>query len=187
MSKTKIVGICGSLRSGSVNRAALEAAASLAPDTMTIALWDRLGDIPLYNDDVREKGFPAAVTELAEAIRGADGVLIASPEYNYSIPGVLKNAIDWVTRVENQPFAGKPVALMGASPGAIGTARGQYHLRQCFVFLDGLVMNKPEVMIGGAYDKVKDGKLVHEDTRGFIADKFLPAFSRWIAAHGGAA
>jgi len=151
---------------------------------MTITPWNDLGAFPLYNDDVREAGFPAPVLALAGAIREADGVLIASPEYNYSIPGVLKNAIDWISRVEKQPFAAKPVALMGASPGAIGTARGQYHLRQCFVFLDALVMNKPEVMIGAATDKVSDGVLIHDETRSFIGQRFLPAFATWIDLHG---
>ena len=150
---------------------------------MAIATWDRIGEIPLYDDDVREAGLPPVVGDLVAAIRTADALLIASPEYNYSIPGVLKNAIDWASRAENQPFAGKPVALMGASPGAIGTARGQYHLRQCFVFLDGRVMNKPEVMIGQATAKVTEGRLTDEATRGFIGERFLPAFADWIRAH----
>ena len=108
---------------------------------------------------------PAAVTALAEAIRSADAVLIATPEYNYSIPGVLKNAIDWISRLEDQPFDGKPVALLGASMGRLGTARAQYHLRQVFVFLNAHLLNRPEVMIATAHERIDDaGALEDEDT-----------------------
>lgn len=180
-----VLGLCGSLRRGSFNRAALDFAVEHAPDGMTIQTWPRLGEIPLYNEDVREKGFPPVVEDLRGRIGEADGLLIASPEYNYSIPGVLKNAIDWASRPPEQPFKGKPIALMGASMSAFGALRAQYHLRQSFVFLDGLVMNVPEVMIASAQDRFEEGRLTHDATRTFIADDFLPAFAAWIEARRG--
>ncbi len=174
----KILGISGSLRAGSLNSAALRAAVGLAPAGMSIELCD-IGDLPLYNEDERAKGFPAPVERLRAQIKAADGLLIATPEYNYSIPGVLKNAIDWASRPPEQPFDGKPVAIMGASPGALGTGRAQYHLRQCFVFLNGHVLNKPEVMIGGAGAKFNSsGALTDQTTRDFLA-AMLVAFKAW--------
>lgn len=149
MSTIKVLGISGSLRKDSLNTAALRAAIELAPADVEIEIAD-ISDLPLYNDDVREQGYPPSVQRLREQVHAADALLFATPEYNYSIPGVLKNAIDWVSRPPAQPFAGKPAAIMGASPGAIGTARAQYHLRQVGVFLDLHFLNKPEVMIGSA-------------------------------------
>jgi len=178
----KVLGLCGSLRKFSYNRVALDFAAQNAPAGMEIETWSRLGEVPLYNDDIREKGFPPVVEELRQRIAEADALLIASPEYNYSVPGVLKNAIDWASRPPEQPFKGKPIALMGASISAFGGARAQYHLRQCFVFLDGLVMNVPEVMIASSKERFEEGKLTHDATRKFIADDYLPAFAAWIAA-----
>lgn len=180
----KILGIAGSLRAKSSNRALLEAAArDLAPEGMTIELAD-LSGIPLYNDDVREAGLPDAVTTLCTLIAQADGVLIATPEYNYSIPGVLKNAIDWVSRFPDQPFDGKPVAIFGGSPGRIGTARAQYHLRQVFVFLDAVVMNKPEVMVGGVYGIFDDAGGIKDEATADIMRAQLEAFKVWIEKHG---
>jgi len=181
--KLRVLGLCGSLREASYNRVALAAAVELAPDDMEITTWDELGAVPPYDEDVRESGLPPVVERLRDAIRESDGVLIATPEYNYSIPGVLKNAVDWASRPPEQPFRAKPVALMSASPGALGGARAQYHLRQCFVFLDGRVMNLPEVFMSGVADKVKEGRLVHDPTRSFLADQFLPAFADWIRHH----
>lgn len=179
MADRTVLGISGSLRKGSLNTAALRAAVELAPPGLRIETFD-LRPIPLYDEDVRQAGFPEPVAALREKVRAADGVLLVTPEYNYSIPGVLKNAVDWVSRPPDQPFLHKPIAIMGASPGAIGTARAQYHLRQCFVFLDGFVMGRPEVMIGGAAKKFDEGGgLVDEDTRKFLAD-YLAAFGRWI-------
>lgn len=150
---------------------------------MTIEIFD-LADIPLYDADVQEKGFPDPVMRFAETVRAADGLLIATPEYNYSVPGVLKNAVDWVSRVDEQPFDGLPIAIMGASMGKLGTARCQYHLRQVFVFLNGLVMNRPEVFVGAAHEKFdKNGELTDQDTREFLAE-FLAAFREWIAGVG---
>ena len=174
----RILGIAGSLRRGSVNAATLRAAQELAPSGMTIDIFD-IAPIPLYNEDVRQQGFPAPVEDLRARIKAADGLLIVTPEYNYSIPGVLKNAIDWASRPPEQPFDGKPIGLMGASGGTLGTARAQYHLRQAFVFLNGMVMNRPEVMVPQAHNKFDaDGKLTDQATRDFLA-AHLAAFKAW--------
>jgi chromate reductase len=146
MAALRFLAISGSLRASSLNTAALRAAKELAPDGVTIEIAE-IGDIPLYNDDVRLAGMPASVVALQGAIAAADAVLIATPEYNFSIPGVLKNAIDWMSRTDPQPFRGKPVGIIGASMGALGTGRAQYDLRKVFLFLDAHVLNKPEVMI----------------------------------------
>ena len=173
-----ILGISGSLRKKSYNTAALRTAQQLLPEGVTMETFD-LADIPLYNDDVREQGYPAPVERLRGKIAAADAVLIVTPEYNYSVPGVLKNAIDWASRPPNQPFDGKPLAIMGASPGALGTARAQYHLRQIFVFLNALIINKPEVMIGSAATRFDaEGNLTDEATRGFIK-ALLVALADW--------
>jgi len=169
MAALRFLGISGSLRAGSFNTAALRAAVELAPQGVTIELAS-LRDIPLYDDDVRAAGMPASVVALQHSIAAADAVVIATPEYNYSVSGVLKNAIDWVSRTEPQPFIDKPVAILGASPGLFGTGRAQYDLRKMFVYLDGHVLNKPEVMIGSAHTRFdKDGRLTDEATRGFLA------------------
>ena len=173
MAPLRIVAISGSLRKASFNTAALRAARELAPSDIEIDIVT-LEDIPLYDDDLRDKQMPTAVTRLCETIAYADAVLIATPEYNYSLPGVLKNAIDWVSRTEPQPFKNKAVAIMGASPSAIGTARAQYDLRKIFVYLDAHVLNKPEVMIGGAGSRFDvDGRLIDETTRKFIASQLV--------------
>lgn len=179
-----VLGIAGSLRQGSYNKAALRAARELVPAGMTIETFD-IAPIPVYNEDVKQEGFPPPVQELRERIRAADALLIVTPEYNYSIPGVLKNAIDWASRPPDQPFDGKPIALMGASPGRLGTARAQYHLRQCFVFLNGLILNRPEVMIGGAPQMFDDqGCLTDQPTREIIG-KLLAALAEWTRRHRG--
>lgn len=179
-SSIRVLGIAGSLRRASFNAAALRAAQELAPAGMTIDIYDRLGDIPLYNEDSRgEQAFPPAVQDLRARIKAADALLIATPEYNYSVPGVLKNAIDWVSRPPEQPFDRKPIAIMGASPGALGTARAQYHLRQVFIFLNGLVMNRPEVMISQASTRFDaEGRLTDEKTREFL-QAFLVGLKDW--------
>ncbi|MEM6498190.1 MAG: NADPH-dependent FMN reductase [Pseudomonadota bacterium] len=176
-----IIAISGSLRRASFNTALLKTCAELAPADMNISLAD-ISAIPLYNGDDQTAGFPASVTALADQIRSADAVLIATPEYNYSIPGVLKNTIDWLSRVENQPFDNKPVGIMGAAMGALGTARSQYHLRQVFVFLNGRLMNRPEVFVGGAHQKFdENGKLTDQQTREFLGS-YLTAFEAWAKA-----
>ena len=174
----KVLGISGSLRQASFNTAALRAAQELAPDGMTIDILSIAG-IPLYDEDERAKGFPAPVQALRDAIKGADAVLLSTPEYNNSFSGVLKNAIDWASRPPEQPFDGKPIAIMGASGGTLGTARAQYQLRQVFIFMNGHVLNKPEVMIGGAGTRFDaDGKLIDEATRGFVKAQ-LEALRDW--------
>jgi chromate reductase len=148
-STVTILGIAGSLRTDSYNRAVLRAAQHLAPADATIEIFDLQG-IPLFNQD-DEQHPPATVTALKTRIRAADAILFVTPEYNYSIPGVLKNAIDWASRpYGDNAWDGKPVAVMGASVGTLGTARAQYHLRQVFVFLNMHALNRPEVMIGNA-------------------------------------
>jgi chromate reductase, NAD(P)H dehydrogenase (quinone) len=174
----KIVGLSGSLRKGSYNSAALRAAQALAPEGTVIEIAE-IGDLPLYNDDVRAAGYPAAVERLRRQIAQADAVLFVTPEYNYSVSGVLKNAIDWASRPPNQPFDGKPVAIMGASGGLFGTARAQYHLRQMLIFLNAFPVNKPEVMIGQAQTKFDEaGNLTDEATREFIR-KLLVSLVSW--------
>src|SRR5215475_12681172 len=174
-----ILGIAGSLRRGSFNAATLRAAQELVPSGMTIEAFD-IAPIPAYNEDVRQQGFPAPVEELRTRIKAADGLLIVTPEYNYSIPGVLKNAVDWASRPPEQPFDGKAIGIMGASGGTLGTARAQYHLRQCFIFLNGHVMNRPEVMIPQAQNKFDaDGRLTDQQTRDFVA-AHLAAFKAWV-------
>ena len=174
----QVIGISGSLRRDSFNSAALRAAQALAPEGMTIERAE-IGDLPLYDEDVRAAGFPAPAERLRAQIAAADAVLLVTPEYNYSISGVLKNAIDWASRPPSQPFEAKPVAIMGASPGLFGSARAQYHLRQMLIFLNAMPVNRPEVMIGQAQNKFDaDGNLTDEPTREFIR-KLLVALRDW--------
>lgn len=178
MSDFQILGISGSLRKDSYNSAALRNAQQLAPDGVVITLAD-ISAIPLYNDDVREQGLPGSVVSLVEQIATADAVLIATPEYNYSIPGVLKNAIDWASKAPDQPFRSKPVAILGASMGAIGTARAQYDLRKVFIFLDAHVLNQPEIMIAAAHNKFgANGELMDEKSRELIETQIV-ALKEW--------
>lgn len=173
-----ILGISGSLRKGSFNTAALRAAQDLAPEGVSIEIADISG-LPLYSDDVRLAGYPAAAEQFRSQIRAADALLFATPEYNYSVSGVLKNAIDWASRPPDQPLAGKPAAIMSASGGLFGGARAQYHLRQIAVFVDLKVMNKPEVMIATAQERFDaDGKLTHEPTREMIR-KLIVSLVEW--------
>jgi chromate reductase len=180
MSVVKILGISGSLRKASFNSAALRAAKELAPEGVEFTIHEGLRDIPPYDDDLRTgEGYPGSVQAFRAAIKAADAVLIATPEYNYSISGVLKNGIDWASRPPEQPFDGKPIAIMGASGGMLGTARAQYDLRKMFVFLNSHVLNKPEVMIAQAASKFDaDGRLTDETTRGLIAQQ-LAALRDW--------
>ena len=163
-----ILGIAGSLRCGSYNRAALRAATQLVPEDATIDIFE-LDGISAFNED-EEQNPPVKVVELKARIREADAVLIVTPEYNYSVPGVLKNAIDWASRpYGDNAWSGKPAAIMGASVGTIGTARAQYHLRQMFVFLNVFPVNQPEVMIGNAAERFDaEGNLTDEATKDFI-------------------
>lgn len=166
----KVLGISGSLRKGSYNSMALRAAQKLAPAGMEISIAD-ISQVPLYNDDVRAAGEPAAVTALKAQVRAADAVLIVTPEFNFSIPGVLKNTLDWLSRPPEPPFDGKVVGIMGASPGQVGTARVQYHLRQVMVFMNAFVVNKPEVFINHCVGKFNaEGALTDEATAKVIGE-----------------
>ena len=183
----QIVSICGSLRKGSYNRMVMNLLPSFAPAGMSIKEAPAFAEFPLYNADIQNTtGFPAGVNVLADAIRAADGVIFCTPEYNFSLPGGLKNAIDWVSRLPNQPFAGKPVAIQSASPGPLGGGRVQYDLRRAMVFLDALTLNKPEIFIGSCAAKFDDktGELKDEATAKFIAQQ-LEAFAKFIDRHGG--
>jgi chromate reductase, NAD(P)H dehydrogenase (quinone) len=178
-----VLAMCGSLRRASYNMGALRAAIELKPPGMTIAVAD-IGSIPLYNEDVRAQGFPPPVEILRRQIKEADALLFACPEYNYSMSGVLKNAIDWASRPPDQPFAGKPAAIMGAAAGMAGGAHAQGDLRRSFVFLDVHPINKPEVRIGHAQNQFDaDGRLTDETCRGFIRD-MLVALDAWTRQIG---
>ena len=182
-----VVSICGSLRKGSYNRMVMNALQGYAPGGMRITEAPSFAAFPLYNADVQNSsGFPAPVQALAEAIRAADGVIFVSPEYNYSIPGALKNAIDWVSRMPNQPFAGKPIAIQSATGGALGGGRMQYDLRRCMIFLDAWTINKPEIFIGNCSQRIdeKTGQIKDEQTIGFIKQQ-LAAFAQFIVRIGG--
>ena len=181
-----VINICGSLRKGSYNRMVMNALPALAPEGMKITEAPPFTEFPLYNADIQNStGFPTPVQKLADAIRAADGVIFNTPEYNFGIPGALKNAIDWVSRLPNQPFVGKPVALQSASPGPVGGARVQYDLRRTMVFLDALTLNKPEIFIGNCAQRIDDktGKITDEATVEFIKQQ-LAAFAKFIATHG---
>ena len=181
----RVLGVAGSLRDGSLNRALLRAAAELAPEGMRIEPFE-LDEIPLYNGDLDRDGVrPEAVERFKAAIAEADGLLIATPEYNYGIPGVLKNAIDWASRPAlRSPLAGKPVAGMGAAPGVIGTARGQEHLKLLLLATQSLVMPHRGVAVNRAAEKFDDaGRLTDEETRAFLGD-FLAAFRDFVRRVG---
>ena len=183
MSDIKVLGICGSLRKGSFNAMALRVAQGLVPAGMKVDVAD-ISAFPLYNEDVRAQGFPPPVQTFRDQIAAADALLFVTPEYNYSMSGVLKNAIDWASRPPNQPFDGKPVAMMGASGGVLGTARAQYHLRQTCIFLNMFPVNKPEVLIGQAQTKFDaEGRFTDEVGRGLIRD-LLIALEQWTRLIG---
>jgi chromate reductase len=178
--ESKVLAISGSLRRGSYNSALLRAAKELAPSGMHIEIYEGLREIPPYDNDVHQGGDPSLIRALKASISAADGLLIATPEYNYGIPGVLKNAIDWVSRPEN-PMDGKPTAIMGASPGNFGTVRAQMSLRQTFLFTNNAVMSRPELLVFGASKRFSEsGELTDEDTKKFLRE-FLQAFDQWIA------
>lgn len=177
----RVAGICGSLRQASLNKGLLNAAVELAPQGMEIAVYAKLGEIPPYNDDVFLRGDPAPVADLKSFIAGAQAMLIATPEYNYGVPGVLKNALDWASRPSGKCVLNrKPAALIGCSPGLGGTIRAQHGLRQTFVFTETYVMSQPEIKIPSAAPLFDEsGRLIDESTRQHIK-KFLDAFAVWI-------
>ena len=175
-----VCGIAGSLRQGSYNRALLRAAQELVPEGMEIRIFDRMAEIPPFNQDVEAQGDPEAVQALKQAIRMADALLIATPEYNHGVPGVLKNAIDWASRPpRDSVLAGKPAAIFGASPGITGTARAQSQLRQAFVFTNTPALTQPEILVYRAHEKFDaQGRLTDEKTREFIG-KLLRQLADW--------
>jgi len=173
-----LLGISGSLRKASLNRALLVAVGETLPAGATISLWDSL-DLPIFNSDLTD---PPAVTALKQAIAGADGVVFAVPEYNYSIPGGLKNALDWVSRPPaHSPLRGKPIGLVGAATGMSGTIRAQNHMRQMLVYSDAPCMGQPEVLIPRAHERFDvEGRLVDASTRDLLA-RFGAAFVTFVA------
>jgi chromate reductase, NAD(P)H dehydrogenase (quinone) len=174
----KILGFAGSLRKGSFNKALIRAAVELKPAEAEIEVFD-LDGIPPYNQDL-ENQLPQKVAEFKSKIAASDALLIATPEYNYSVSGVLKNALDWASRPRvDSPIDGKPVAIMSASTGRLGGARAQYHLRQTLVFLDMHPVNRPEVMLSNARENVdSEGRLTNEDTKKLIR-QLLDALVKW--------
>ncbi len=176
--KLKIIGFAGSLRKGSYNRSLLRSADQLLPQDTILEIFD-LSDIPPFNQDL-EANMPAKVNEFKSKIRESDALLIATPEYNYSVPGVLKNAIDYASRpYGDNPFDDKPVAIMSASVGMLGGARAQYHLRQMFVFLNMHPINAPEVIVTSASNKFDaEGNLLDENTKKFLT-QLLQNLSNW--------
>ena len=174
----KVLGFAGSLRRGSYNKALLRSAADLVPDDLQLEIFDLEG-IPPFNQDI-EQNMPNKVREFKTKIREADAILIATPEYNFSVPGVLKNAIDWASRpYGDNPFDGKPVAIMSASPGMLGGANAQFHLRQTCVFLNMYPINKPLVIMTFAQDKFDaNGKLLDDNTKKFLG-QLLENLANW--------
>lgn len=176
----RIVAISGSLRKASFNRSILFALAEVAPVGMAIEIQP-IAEVPLFNQDVEAEGTPEAVQRLRDAIAAADGVLVATPEYNAGMPGVLKNAIDWLSRPPGRSvLGGKPTALVGVTPGQLGTARAQGQLRAAFEFVAAPVMPAPQVFVGHARDKFDaDGRLTDQKTRTYLKT-FMEAFARWV-------
>jgi chromate reductase len=180
----RILAILGSLRKGSFNRMLMNAAIEVAPAEMTFEIAD-ISEFPLYNQDVEVVGIPEVVLQFKNQIKNADALLLVTPEYNYSMSGVLKNAIDWASRPPKEnPFNGKPCGIISASTSLMGGSRAQYHLRQSCVFVNLIPMNKPEVMVMKAHEKFDEhGKLIDEATQKFLAD-FMQALKEWTAKIG---
>ena len=178
----KVLTICGSLRKKSYNHALVRALPPLAPEGMTFIESPPFDAIPFYNQDIQDaSGFPAPVTALADAVRAADGVIIVTPEYNWTIPGALKNAFDWVSRLKDQPFKDKPVALQSASGGPMGGSRMQYHMRQSLTYLNVFMFGTPEIFVSFAQNKFdKDTlELTDQPTKDIIKTQ-LAAFAGFI-------
>ena len=176
----QVLAICGSLRKGSFNRQLMNASIGLAPEGMTIKEAPSFGKYPLYNfDDQQATGTPKEVEALNDAIKAADGVLIVSPEYNWSIPAGLKNAIDWISRCKEVSFKDKPVCIQSAAPGLLGGSRMQYHLRMALQAIDAQLFGKPEVIVNMAASKFADGKLTDQGATDLIKQQ-LAAFDKFI-------
>ncbi len=182
MAELDVVGIAGSLRRDSHNRALLRAAQEVAPAGMVIRAWEGLRGLPFYDGDVEEKGVPAPVASMNEEIRGAGAVLVVTPEYSHSVPGVLKNALDWAARPPGKSaFRGKVVAITGASPGALGTARAQMDLRRILTAMGAIVVPSPEVLVSQAHQKRDaSGAFSDEATRKHLG-RLLEELQRWAA------
>jgi chromate reductase len=179
MADLKVLGISGSLRKNSFNTAALRTCAELMPAGMTMT-YARIDDIPLFNQDVFDAGLPEPAKRFRAEVAAADGLLIASPEYNFSVTAALKNAIDWGSRAPNQVFQDKPIAIFSATTGPVGGARNQYDLRRILSQLWGHVLPRPEVFIGNAASKFDaQGRLTDEATRKFLSE-LLAGFQQWI-------
>lgn len=176
----RVLAFAGSLRAGSYNCALLRAACEVVPDGMIIEIFD-LVDVPLYNGDVEAAGDPEPVARLKQAIHDADGVLMATPEYNHGVPAVMKNAVDWASRPpRDAALGGKPVGIIGASPGITGTARGQSQLRQAFEFTSSYCMAQPELLVFRAHEKFDEaGTLTDAATRRLLR-QYLTALAAWI-------
>lgn len=175
-----ILAISGSLRSGSYNTKLLRAIEAAAPDTLRLDIITPRG-VPLYDGDEEEKqGVPAIVRELQERLRRADGIVIATPEYNFSVAGVLKNMIDWLSRGEHQPFNGKRIGIVGASTSPVGTARAQYHLRMSLQALNGLVMPRPEIFVSSAKGKFAEDGAISDEATNKVIGVWLKHFEPWL-------
>lgn len=175
----KWVVLVGSVRKGSYNAAIARALPGLAPEGVSIEILPSISLLPIYDGDIEAAGVPDSVTALSNAIVAADALVIVTPEYNYSIPGGLKNAIDWLSRLKEKPLKGKPTVIQSASMGGFGGARAQYHLRQVLVCLDMPVLNVPEVMVGQVHTKVTDGTFTDPNTLSFIEGQ-LAAFHDFV-------
>jgi chromate reductase, NAD(P)H dehydrogenase (quinone) len=176
-SSLTLLGVCGSLRKRSLNAALLRVVAETLPEGVRLVIFEGLGDIPPFNSDLIEE--PAAVTAMKSAIREAQGLVISTPEYNYSVPGVLKNALDWVSRPAPSPMRNKPVGIIGCAQGMSGSMRAQYHLRQILVYSDSPTLNQPEVLIPRAHERFdQDGRLTDESTR-----ELMRKFGAAMTAH----
>ena len=186
MADLNIVSICGSLRKASFNAALQRALPSLAPAALKITAAPSWAEIPIYNFDIQSAGFPAPVTAWADAIRKADGVIIVSPEYNWTIPGGLKNAIDWTSRMKEDPFKGKPAAIQSCAGGLLGGARMQYHLRQCLTSVESVILIRPEVFVNFSAKKFAEGSLELTDqaTKDMVKLQ-LEAFEKFVHQHTG--
>lgn len=181
--KIKIIAVPGSIRKKSINRMLVNSLSLLKPENMEIEIAD-LSDIPMYNGDVEDAGIPASVAAFKDKLKKAEGVIIATPEYNHAIPGVLKNALDWASRPPNNPFDGKPVGIIGASTGLSGTISAQENFRHIAALLNMHVMNYPVVLVRSAKDKFSSDGLLTDDRTKDVLKKYLAAFSSWTEKIG---
>jgi chromate reductase len=178
MTKLRILGLSGSLRAQSFNTLSLHAAAELLPDDVEIHIAD-CAEVPLFSADLLEQGLPVAVRRLQDRILAADGVVIASPEYNFSVSGVLKNTLDWLSKANPQPFKNKAAAIVSATTGPLGGARSQYDLRKILGSMEAVVLPKPEVFIGMSGQRFQEGRLVDPATRQLLQQQ-MATFRGWM-------